>query len=190
MKRYLFIGLILLGSCMAVFTGCGGKKTFEYGTVTDGVYRNRFFGVSMSIPEGMVITPREEMDRMVSELGSEAAAGELLLFISPEVPADSTPGYNLTITAEKIPSRLGIKNNMQYAAHALKLIDSSAAAPIVEYTRLGGREFVKIRIRSEHLNQDIYARYDAGYALILVGTYTGDDSRAAIDAILATVTFE
>ena len=190
--------------------GCGRKeqKGFERGAVENGVYRNAFFGFSMDVPQGMYIMPEEAMDSVSRAMGSLTGlnrtgesgdtaekAAELLLFVSREDPAaaDSLFNYNIVVTSEKLPSFLGTKNNEQYMSLAIKMLEKSASSQggrmPAERSQLGGRDFMKLSMGQHGMTQDIYARLQDGYALIIVGSYDGEEQKAAVDRMISTVAF-
>lgn len=172
--------------------GCAQKKAYERGTVRDGIYSNDFFGITLTIPAGMYVMPQEQ-----TLTHSDDVSG-LLLFISAFDAASHVPdidsgfNYNIAVTSEKLPSSSGIRNNGQYAAEAVRRLESSAdsgmAVAGVEDVVLGGREFVKFTLTGGGIRQDIYACYHDGYALILTCTYADETGRSKIADILSTIT--
>ena len=200
--------------------GCGGDSNqavvteIGYGELTDNVYTNKYFGMTVSVPEGWHTQDRQAIEEM-NEFGSAAIAGDnetlkagleasekntltlLSIFEHPVgAPVDFNP--NINIVVEKVSQFPGIKTNDDYMFHSKKLLEQAAIPytfPKANYDeKIGGLTFRVLECKADmqgiSLSQGFYATRIKDYMLLIVVSYTDDAQAQSLNDVLADITFE
>lgn len=195
--------------------GCQKKaaEEIDYGKVESSVYRNNYFGMSVTLPSDWSVqdeAAREELAKAGGEmiagddknLKAAVKASELTslnlfaVFQHPlGAPVDFNP--NIICVAEQVRNSPGIKTGEDYLFHAKKLLQSGqmeVAFPADVYaTTIGGKEFhvmsVDMSMSGATVSQKYYTAVMKGYALSFIVSYTTAEDEAALESILKTVTF-
>jgi len=138
------------------------------GEITNGIYKNGFFGFSYRIRYGWV--DRTEEMREASTDSSKATV-LLGIFERPPQAAGSTVNSSVMIAAESVSSYPGLKNAAQYfgpigevtAAKGLKPVNEPYEFP-VDGKPIVRQDFIK-QISSVGMHQSTLAMLDRGYVL-------------------------
>ncbi len=136
--------LVLTALTVLLVASCG--RRFERGAVEGDTYRNRYFGLTVHIPDGMSVERHE------------GEGGEVLLVL---MGGDKS----LTVVAEKLA---GVYDTEQYAAAVLDKLGGGAEA---SHETLGGREFMRLRVPRDGYVQDIHVSVFDDYALVITESY-------------------
>ncbi|MBW8034250.1 MAG: hypothetical protein FVQ79_00865 [Planctomycetes bacterium] len=211
LTHFIFIVLSVV-----FLSGCEKKASDEidFGTVEGSVYRNEYFGLSISFPSGWSIQDQETQKELM-DIGTKLAAGDdenleavikaselqsvnlVAAFEHPlGAPVASNP--SLMCIAEKVRHVPGIKRGSDYHFHFRKLLESSAidvSFPRETSTeKIGGVDFDVMYIEALTagviIQQKQYAAISKGYALLLTITYTTDEEKASLQKLLESVTFK
>ena len=195
--------------CLCLFLAACQKKASEeidYGTVTEGVYRNIFFGLELPLPKDWSVQDQQTR-REMAEAGTKLVAGDqskalmraadqqtvnlLAVFEHPYgSPVPFNP--NITAVAERVRNSPGIRRGQDYLFHARKLLAGGQLK--VEFpneittVNLGGTDFdmleLKINMQGLEVHQKMHATVIKGYALLLIASYADADQEAALQDIL------
>lgn len=184
-------------------------------TVNTGgnTYENRFFGMSVTRPDGWYAQSVEEM-LMTQQQGSKVLAGDnknmqalldaakdssLPLFGFYEYPP-GTPGKinpNVLAVAENIKQYPGIAKPCDYISAVKSLLEMGQ----VEYTfdgdcksgTVGGRESgyldAMLDLGKLKIRQRYHATISDGYAVSFIETYTDDKSRNKVRKVISSIRF-
>lgn len=206
---------VLLIVCAVLLAGCEKKTSDEvdFGTFEDFVYRNKYFGLTLTVPPEWSIQDQESYQRIM-DTGGKALAGEdknlkavvkasqlqtvnlLLVFKHPVgTPVPFNP--NIACVAERVRHMPGIKRGKDYLFHSRKLLESgqlSISFPRDIYTEeLGGANFdvmyTEMELAGVAVQQKYYATVAKGYALILIVSFSTEEEEADLQSILESVTF-
>ena len=88
--------------------------TPDAGAITDGAYRNRFFGFSYKIPYGWVARTKEMQEDVQDNSQSQSSLVLLAFFQRPPEAAGDTVNSAVVIVAESISSYPGLKTAADY----------------------------------------------------------------------------
>lgn len=205
----LFVAsVILLAACE--------KEVVEHidpGTVTDSIYRNEYFGLSVTIPTDWAIQDQESL-RHIMEKGGRMLAGDdenlndavkrsdtktITLFAASKHPLGAAVPYNPSIIclAERLSHLPGVKSAEDYRYHTRNILESSHLK--VSFpdgrtaTSLGMKEFsilrVGIPVMDTTVHQKHYATIIKGCALVFVVSYTTDEEESSLNNILDSMLF-
>ncbi len=197
-------------------TGCQetqeASKEIDFGTIKNSVYRNEYFGMTLTVPDNWYVMD-EEGRKQVMEVGAEMVAGDdetlksaikaselttvNLLSIMEHPPGTPVPfNPNLGCLAERVRDTPGIKTGDDYFFHVKRLLESSQIAvtfsdSVTEV--VGGREFrvmpLEMSAMGQTVHQKFYACIDKGYALVFVASYSTDEELAKLQKVFDTVKF-
>jgi hypothetical protein len=199
-----------------LFIGCGKKASDEidFGTFNNSVYKNNYFGLTVTVPADWSIQD-QEAQRRIMKLGGNMLAGEdknlkslmkagelktVSLFATFKYPMGTPVAFNPSIMAlaEKVGQLPGIKRGKDYLFFVRQTLESGqvqVSFPKDIYTeRLGGVDFdvmeSEISIRRITVKQKYYAALMKGYALSFIVSFTNDEEESSDQKILNTVTFQ
>jgi hypothetical protein len=197
----------LLCFCL-VLAACHKKASDEidYGTVTEGVYRNAFFGLELPLPKDWSVQDQQTRQEM-AEAGTKLIAGDqgkalmraadqqtVNLLAVFEHPYGSPVPFNPNITgvAERVRNSPGIRRGQDYLFHARKLLAGGQLK--VEFpgdittVKLGGTDFdvleVKTDLQGMEVRQKMHATLIKGYVLLLISSFATPEQEATLQGIL------
>ena len=198
-----------------LFIGCSKKAgdEIDFGTLSNSVYRNEYFGFSVTLPKDWSVQDQQAQRRLMKK-GVQLVAGDdrnlkamvktselqtVNLFAVFEHPVGSPVAYNPSIMAmaEIVRELPGIKRGKDYLFQARQLLEAGqiqVSFPKDYYSeRLGGMEFdvmeSEISVRGKTIKQKYYANIQKGYALCFIISFTSDDEAASLQKILNSITF-
>ena len=215
MKHLKLLAIVMLTTCFIFSIGCQEKASEEVdrGAFAGSVYRNNYFGMTITIPSDWSIQDSKSMQTL-QDLGEKAidkddknlkavmAASEhqsLRLFAVFQHPLGSPVPFNpnLMSITERVHHLPGIKRGKDYHFHTRKLLESSqmkVTFPKEIYTEtLGGVEFdvlySETSLGTMLVKQKQFGAVMKGYILLIVSTFANDDQETTLDEILKTLTF-
>jgi hypothetical protein len=216
MSKVKLVEFSIVFLCLISFAGCKKKASQEIdsGTIENSVYRNRYFGLTVTIPKNWSIQS-EESNKELSEMGTKMVAGEnknlertlnaanekqsLFLFSAFQHPLGTPVIYNTNIScvAEKVSHMPGIRRGSDYLFHARKILEMSkleiSFGEKITTENLGGIEFdvmsVVFPFGELALNQKYYAAVIKGYAVSFIISYVNEEGESSLQKILQTVKF-
>ncbi len=205
------ITVLLIAAIALVFSGCQKKtaETPDFGKTENSVYRNEFFGMTMTIPKGWS-TPddagrRKVFDEHVKKTGNE----------ENRIVADNIQTFNM-LMAFKYPKGEPILVNPNIVILAESVLDSPEITRGKDYLLLmknylptdrlpmsisdeitteafGGKPFdlLEVKIAGPNLvmKQNFYSTIFKGYALNVTVTYVSEQDEATLNEILQSITF-
>jgi hypothetical protein len=216
MKLHTFLSLptivlfLLLGGCAQK----PAEEEIDFGEIKDSVYRNNYFGLSLTLPQDWIVQNREFFKKTI-EVGAEAITGTdenmkvafdaaklnivPLFAVSKHeagAPVDSNP--NINTLAERIHLAPGIKKGTDYLFHTRKFMEGSAMKftfpSETQAITIGGREFgvmeVEMNMGPARLKQKHYATVLKGYALQFVITYTKEEELPILEQVIHSSKFD
>lgn len=212
-------GWLLLLPVISLALGlCGCQRQtadeIDFGGITNSVYQNTYFGMSVTIPADWSIqdqTRQRELEATGSKMlygddpNKEAIvkASELKIvnmFAVFEYPLGSPVPFNPSVIAlaENVREYPGIKTGKDYLYHAKQALMSGQmqfSFPKPEYSvQLGGNPFevmpVQMTVGRTTVNQRYYVTIMKGYALSFIESYTSNDQETALQKILNSVAFK
>jgi hypothetical protein len=209
------IGLALLPLC-----GCDKIKTaietseIDFGTITNSVYQNNYFGLSVTFPQDWSIQDQAEQRRLAATGGkmmygddqnkqAVLKASELRtvnMFAVFKYPVGSPVQSNPCILsmAENVSEYPGIKNGSDYLYHVKSQLTSGRMEVTfpkdIYTTQLGGKDFsvmeTSITLGEKTVRQKYYVSVMKGYALAFIASYATDEDAATLQKILDSITFK
>jgi len=215
MKLIKFFAIVMLTALFIFSIGCQKKASEEVdqGTFSGSVYRNNYFGLTITIPSDWSIQDSQSMQNLkdlskkvldkddknlkaVMEASDFRTVSLFSVFRYPlGTPVPFNP--NLMCLAERVRHMPGIKRGKDYHFHTRKLLESSQMSvnfPKEIYTEtLGGVEFDVLYSETSYgtilVKQKQYGTVMKGYVLLIISTFTDDAQEATLDDILKTLTF-
>jgi len=207
---------LLIVITAALSSGCQSKASDEidYGTIENSVYKNEYFGLSLTVPDGWSVQDRAAQKHL-QDMGNEVVSGNdrnlkkiikasemqtvslLMAFKHPMgTPVDFNP--SIICLAERVRHMPGIKRGKDYHAHAKKLLQRgqlrvSFPKPI-STEQVGGRDFdvmyTAMSVAGMKVRQKQYATIMKGYALAFALSYQTDAEEAELQKVLDSVTLD
>ena len=224
MSHRSYFLIILLGLLIPT-TGCEGgggaatdevvpaNKEIDFGTYENSVYRNKYFNLSITLPEDWHVQDQEAQKQLMA-LGSQVLAGEdqdlkaavkaseltsVTMLTAFQHPLGTPVPYNPNIVcvAEKVKNQPGITSGADYLYHTRKVLEAGQIQ--IEFpdatatATLGGKEFarmpVKLTIAGITAEQDYHSIILDGYALSIIVSYNNEEQKDMLQGILDSVTF-
>lgn len=203
MKKLIYlIAALLLLSC-----GKGSQnmpENFDYGTLENNVYKNRFFKLSVPIHKDWVVQNKEQMQSIV-ETGSKMMTGDdknleavveaskintayLLTIFKYELGAAVEYNPSFMVIAENISHAPGVKRGSDYLFHTKKLLQQGQvhytfAEEMTEKT-IGTASFDGMQgyldLMGKKITQDYFTTIKNGFSLSFVATYTNEEEKSEI----------
>lgn len=215
MKLIKFLAIVMLTAWFIFSSGCQEKASEEVdqGAFSGSVYRNNYFGLTITIPSDWSIQDSKSMqdiknlgknvlDKDDKNLKAVMEASEfqtVSLFAVFRYPVGTPVPFNpnLMCMAERVRHMPGIKRGKDYHFHTRKLLESSHMSvnfPKEIYTEtLGGVEFdvlySETSLGTMLVKQKQYGAVMKGYVLLIVTTFADENQEATLDEILKTLTF-
>jgi hypothetical protein len=215
MKLIKFLAIVMLTAWFIFSSGCQEKASEEVdqGAFSGSVYRNNYFGLTITIPSDWSIQDSKSMqdiknlgknvlDKDDKNLKAVMEASEfqtVSLFAVFRHPLGSPIPFNpnLMCMAERVRHMPGIKRGKDYHFHTRKLLESSHMSvnfPKEIYTEtLGGVEFdvlySETSLGTMLVKQKQYGAVIKGYVLLIVTTFADENQEATLDEILKTLSF-
>lgn len=207
-------GLLIL--CV-LFTNCnpaGQSNGFDYGHIENGTYRNAFFGLELTIPEGWVVQSKEQTEE-ITNLGKDLMAGDdqnlkavldaseinwanLLTIFRHEIGtvADYNPG--IVLVAENLKSAPGIKTGSDYLFQTRKLLENSQMEFVhidEEFSRevVSNQDFDIMNCSIDYagfiFHQKYYSTIQNGFCISLIISYADEDQKSELEQIVNSMVF-
>jgi hypothetical protein len=205
------VGVIAL-AVLSITAGCGRDEPPDAGAVKDGVYENRFFGVSLKIPEGWQVQDAESRKKFLQK-GRQLSAGKetqlqealeqaeqntLNLLMLFRFPLGSTESYNpgFIVVAEKLVEGAPIQSGTDYLAYAKRAMELSRlpySFGAISSATLGGKSFgvmdVEVNVGKSPVKQSYRATVMKGHALVFILSYKEEEDLRSEQQILQSVRF-
>jgi hypothetical protein len=217
MKKKAISLLTLTLSAAMMTSNCGLRQAEkpDQGLIEGSTYSNKFFGMSLTIPEKWLAHSADDTDPFRKQ-GTELIAGEnkgmkdkieageqnvVQLISVSHYPLNYTGGFNASFqcTAEKLGVLSGVSNSSDYIANFRKIM--SQAQGQLKYTlgdttyseSIGGMSFLALYAHAKlgqlTLEQKLCVSVIKGYALVFIVTYASEDDLAILDGVLKSVSF-
>lgn len=201
---------------MAAFCGCQQQPDngIDFGGITNSVYRNVYFGLSVAIPSDWSVQDQEAQRELVAT-GSKLVYGDdqnkqailkatelktVNMFAVFEYPAGSPVPFNPSVMAlaEDVRSYPGIKTGKDYLYHVKEQLESGqmqVGFPKPDYSvKMDGVDFgilpLEISIGKKTVHEEYYATIMKGYAISFVIAYATDPQEASLQKILNSIKFK
>jgi hypothetical protein len=213
MTKNTTINFALIIICIFLVWGCSknASEEVDFGTIENSVYKNKYFGLTISIPAEWSIQDQESLQRIM-KTGTEVVAGEdknlkavikaaelqtVNLFFAFKHPLGTPVAFNPSIAcvAERISQMPGIKRGKDYHFHARKLFESSqmdvSFPRDISTDKLGDVDFdimyVQMELPGNTVQQEYYATVMKGYALTFVVSFTNEEDKAVLGEVLNSI---
>lgn len=210
------IKLLLFIAALAL-TGCKDKpiveqEGFDYGTVANNKYTNKFFNIEMDVPAGWDVQDQQQREAMMEE-GKEIAAGDntmmkakikaseinsvnLLTVYQHKVGANVEYNPSFMLVAENLKNFPNIKSGDQYLDNAKKLLTTSAMKITQigdKYTKrtINGIDFHTMDVTMDVNGFPVYQTYMAtvkdGFAIGYIYSYGDEAQKASLEKVTNSI---
>lgn len=179
------------------------------GTLTDGVYQNDFFGLTIDIPKDWYSLDQDEKE-MTRELGVEmiksknernnkaiddASKREVVLLAVSQKVLGTPQNISLMIGALKQPNIRVTSQMVVEASKKLLLANPNIKLKKDIYNlKIGGKNFSAVEFQTDLggtvIGQTLLITIRKGYSLNLAMSYFDDDGKAALESIIKTAGFK
>lgn len=217
MKRTTKLLVLFLAIAL---TGCNNKpiteeQGFEYGTVANGRYTNKFFDVQIAVPQGWDVQTQEQNDALM-EQGKDMVAGgnksmkaaikaseintASLLTVFKQKPGTNTTEFNPSymLVAENLKNAMGVKSGKEYLFQSRKIMMAGQVNYIhlddtFEKRMINGWEFYIMNVVAEHQGVTVKQTYIAtvkdGFALAFIYSFGNEAQHAELEKVINTIDF-
>ena len=210
------ITLLLFITALA-FTGCKDKpiaeeEGFDYGTVANNKYTNKFFDIEMDVPAGWDVQSQEQRDAIMQE-GQKLAAGDNQLMKAKIKASEINSANLLTVyqhkmgeTADYNPSFMLVAENLKkfpaiksgnvYLDNAKKLLTTSALNIThiddnYGHKNLRGLDFYIMNVTMNVNGVLVYQLYMAtvkdGFALGFIYSYGNEEQKRDLEKVASSI---
>jgi hypothetical protein len=209
-SRLIFILLLLL--CSSAFTfGQTNTAKIDFGSIENSVYRHKYFGLKVTIPQKWHVVENEDMKRAVALLKQSVVDKNKQLEQGLDASLLNTIGL---LTVFKYPPNSGVASNPAFACLAEKNVPSLTGKDYLmsmkslmqqanlpfKFERevysqvIGGKEFAVLPVQGTSqqgllVNQNYYAIIVKGYALAFIITYHNAEDLKLLEGMLKSVKF-
>ena len=215
MELNMIRNLIVAFWLTLLITGCDTKTQADisYGTIHDNVYNNKYFDISINVPDAWFVQSQAEQKALM-ETGSNLIAGEdktlkavmkesekqtvnLFSFFKFEPGSSVNFNPNIISVAERVSHIPGIKKGSDYLFHAKKLLESGQMNyefPNNIYTKeISGASFdvmpAQITVKNITVYQEYHALKVKDYVLAFILSYSSDPEKAELENALNKLKF-
>ena len=214
MKNYikLFVLLTVLTFAACKNTPIAEEQGFEYGSVKDGRYTNKYFDIQMKVPQGWDVQSQKENDALMDE-GKDMVAGDNvkmkaaikaaeintanLFTIFKQKPGSNTTEFNpsIMLMAENLKNAPGVRSGDAYLTQSRKVLTSGSMKydsidETFEKRMINGWEFytmnVAINYNGVPVKQTYLATVKDGFAIGLIYSYGDDAQKAELEKYIST----
>lgn len=216
MKRKSFILVMTLFVLIAAYSGWAQKAADKigYGTLENGIYRNDYFGMSVTLPKDWYALD-EESKKALMQTGKKMVAGQdknleaamdagelntVNLLMVYRYPPGTPVSYNpsLICVAEKVSHLPGIKKGSDYLYQVKRLMKTTQLkykfAENIYSQKIGEVSFdvqdTEITVGTFRIQQKYYAAIMKGYALGIVLSSSTKEEQESLQQILSAIHFE
>lgn len=198
-------------------TGCKQKpiveqEGFDYGTVANNKYTNKFFNIEMDVPAGWDVQDQKEREAIMKE-GQKIAAGDnatlkaaikasevnsanLLTVYQHKMGAAVEYNPSFMLVAENLKNFPTIKTGAQYLDNAKKLLSSSTMDITHiddKYTKrnIKGIDFYVMNVTMNVQNIPIHQLYMTtikdGFAVGFIYSYMTEDQKTELEKVANSI---
>ncbi len=209
MKNILRATLLLV-----LATACDEKPDRpDEGQLNGRVYANKFFDLTVDIPDQWIIhddrekndlteSGREELQDIDSSFAGklESAEQDLLPLLSVfRYEVGSTEEFNpsFIMMSEKLPADVPGMNEPAYLQITKNELEQTGLYQTFEQMKLpvkiDGEDFYMLRVSSNRqslINQEFYTKFKDGYALIIILSYADGRQKKELEVILNNISFD
>ena len=182
---------LLVGLAATLLSSGCSSDSFELGEVKNGTYHNRFFGMTVSLPQDWKTADKDFM-RTLNEEGTKRVD----LFFSSKYPAGSAVQVNPSIVCSAMKV-----DEMKSGADYVAAIKNSLQARSTKFTvvrdictkSIAGKPFGLMELDRPDAGTTVHQLNLVvplkGYALGFIATFQDDDS-GLIDQVIQSITFD
>ncbi len=208
--------LIFLVTIIGLSSGCrrDAAQEIDFGTVTNGLYQNKYFGLTVALPPDWSIQDLESRLEMM-EIGGDIVIGDdqnlraavdasklttVSLFTAFKHALGSPVLYNPNIVcvAERVRHMPGIREGRDYLFHTRKFLESSQVQVSFPHeittASMGGQSFdvmqTEMPLGGMTIHQKYYSTIMDGYALNFIISFTTKEEELALRNILDSIEFQ
>ncbi|MEO5789237.1 MAG: hypothetical protein ACOH2D_12095 [Gelidibacter sp.] len=186
-------------------------ENFDYGTIENGVYSNKFFNLELSYNKDWSPKSREQMTEMTEQvrefvngdnenLKATSKASEVNfaeLFAIFKFPKGTVSEFNpsLIINAENLKSLPQIKTPKDYINETKSMLDSGPLNFVYKEKpnsiTIGGKEFASMEVFSPDydITQEFFVAFDNGFAIAMVISYNDDLQKESLHKMIDNLKF-
>jgi hypothetical protein len=204
---------IVLSLLIFVLSNLTAASEITYGTISNNIYKNDYFSMSMDVPQGWSVQSKAAMKQLMNQ-GSDLVAGDdqnlkavmkqsekqtinMFVFLKYEQGTPVSFNPSIVAVAERVSHMPGIKRGADYFFHVRRLLQASQ----IEYsfpkkiytTDLSGESFdvmpAEISASFITIEQDYYAALMKDYVLSFILSYSNEEEKQELTKILDTVSF-
>jgi len=209
-KGILLMVMLFLMTSMMGCSALNSGKTLDQGTMEGNVYKNEYFGMSVTVPEEWTIASEEEIEELTKS-GNEMIAGDDESKKKMLEKAELKTVYLLSATSEEhgianfiaMAEKLSLLQNVKDGKTYLEAVKENLATLVDEFpyefkdiytVEIGGKEFYVLETTIDggilKLEQTYYARVENKYALAFITTSMNEANDEAMQAIIDSVEFK
>jgi hypothetical protein len=179
------------------------------GEVQGSVYKNKFFGVKLVLPENWLIQ-EDEFNKFIKQKGSEILKGKtsqvqksfnqsvqrvtILMTVTKDIVGIAN-NASLVLATEKINPPMQVRNGYDYMRLMLQSFKLLQLPPDYKYSeeiqteKVGTENFSYINIERNGYKQGIYATYRKGYAVFFTLQFFNTEDFQKMKTILQNADF-
>ena len=210
-KALLLITLVTLTACKKT-TPVTEEEGFDYGTVTDNKYTNKYFNIEMDVPEGWAVQSQEQREAIMKQ-GAEAViddsnkakailkASEITsanLLIVFRDPVGTTEDYNpnFILVAENLKNAPKIKSASDYLINCKKVLamtklDIISMDDTFEEKKINGFDFRIMNVTTNMNNHVLLQKYCTtvkdNFAISFICSYTDEAQKMTLEKTLKSI---
>jgi len=223
MKPTHLAAALVVSLLICTLTGCdaatrppqdkSASGELDFGTVSGSTYSNRFFGFTLTLPEGWSIQSQEAQRDMLKR-GGEMIAGSdknlkalakaselqtvpLLTAFAHPMGAPVAHNAGINAVAERVEHMPGIRKGSDYLFHMRKALEAGQMKVVfpkdVWTERVGGRDFdvmpLELPVGALTVRQRYYVVVLKGYALGFITSASSSNDEAQLKKIIDSVRF-
>jgi hypothetical protein len=188
---------------------------FDYGTIKNGIYRNDYFKMQLTVPEKWVVQNKEQTQK-IADMGADQIAGgdekvksqlkaaevktAYLFTVFKEPVGFVTTNFNPSymVVAENLSQYPTVKTGAQYLGEAKKLLQRAAMGYTFEdelgSVTINGHKFdimkTKLSAGGFDVQQWYYSTIINKFSLNFIVSWADDEQKKELDKVIESVKFD
>ena len=181
---------------------------FDYGQVKESIYQNKFFGLSIKIPNSWKVLSDQQRANNLGRKGGatdgkilpeQITSANLLTMFKDKLASTEVYNSNLILVADNLAKLPHVKSSEDYLQHTQNVLKQAKVTfkvmnELLAKEEINGEQFQTMHVILENKGVEIHQNYYAitknGFNLCAVISYVDDENKAQLMEIVGSMKFD